>query len=155
MSRHLSSDEFVDHIYGISSAEQEAVQKAHLECCPECQAEMRLHEQRRKLARGEEVLSGPVTALLARQRDEILARIERPRYAAMRWVPAVVAAGLLVAVALVPRASQTNAPPADPVKPEIYSDQALRDAFSLESEEVPRAASPLQALFEVPAGDEQ
>ena len=149
MNRHLSIDELVDLLYGVSN---DFAAVAHLDVCGECRAKMELFERRREAARG---LEPAPAAVLASQRNTVRERIERPGFR-FSWVPAALAAGLVAAVVVAPHMSRPAAAPKTAVQQETAEDQLFREVFSLESAEEPRAASPIRGLFdEAVAGEQQ
>jgi hypothetical protein len=114
--------------------------------CTDCAMRLRVFERRRNAV----LHAPPVPAgLLARERSQILARIEqRPRFR-LHWVPAaVLAGGMLAAVALVPHRIETSAEPDKVAKQEVAEEQWFREVFSMERAEEPRAASPIRGLFD-------
>src|SRR5258708_31887265 len=94
--RHLSDDELIEQIYGVGSEDT-----AHLDSCVDCAMRLSVFERRRIAA-----LDAPPVpeALLASERRRILERLEQRQGFRLHWVPAaVLAGGLIAAVALVPR----------------------------------------------------
>jgi hypothetical protein len=99
MKGHLTTDELIDRLYGMSVSEES--DRAHLAACTDCRARWKAVEAlRREMAAGE-----PVSAeFLAAQRRIIYSRLERPAPRRLRWLPALAAAGALAVVALRPSA---------------------------------------------------
>jgi len=154
MNPHLSIDELVDLLYGVSD---DFAAVAHIDACGECRAKLELFERRRQSACG---LEPAPAAALASQRSTVHERIERPGFR-LRWVPAALgvpaalAAGLVAAVVIAPHVGGPAAAPQKAVQQETAEDQLFREVFSLESAEEPRAASPIRGLFDEAAAGEQ
>jgi len=147
MNRHLTTDELLDRVYGIGGAES----NAHLDQCQECAGRYWEFEKRR----AETVIDAPIsTASLTGQRRAIYARIDSTPNAQTRWAPAL-AAGLLLAVGVFLYRPLTHITdrqqPA--VHTEISDDQLFSEVYSIEDSVEPRAAAPIQGLFEPTAAE--
>lgn len=132
LTPHLSTDELIDHVYGLSES-------AHLGECEGCASRWRAAMDARRSANAEDA---PSSEFLAAQRRQIYARIEQPPRR-LRWLPALAAAGALAIVGLVWK------PPAPPA---VHSDagdaQLFSEVYSMEQSIEPQAAAPIHALFE-------
>jgi len=133
MNQHLTTDELVDRLYGVSAGE-------HLDHCQDCSQRFLELRARREMA------AEPASAsyeFLAAQRRNIYARMgERPQVR-MKWVPALAAVLFLAAsVALVHR------PVEQQVKPEVIDTQLFSDVYSMEQSMEPLAAKPIHELFD-------
>jgi len=139
MNRHWTSDDLVDHMYGLRDADE------HLGECGECGEKLRELGRRRAAVTNPALAAGRnvSVAVLAAQRRAVLERIEAPPRRMLRWVPALTAAGLLAAGVLVYRPMQTPAP-----HPESSDAQLFADIYSVEESAEPRAAAPMHELFE-------
>jgi hypothetical protein len=141
MTRHLNQDELLDCLYGIGGGEA----RAHLIECEECAGRCAAYERRRSEAAGSiEVPSD----FLAAQRRAVYARLNEPPRSQGKWAPAL-AAGLLLALGLFLWPS-SHAPerPAPAAKADLGDDQLFSDVYSIEESIEPRAAAPIQGLFE-------
>lgn len=135
-SAHLSDDQLIDRLYGLSADD------AHLAHCGDCSRRWsELRARRARLAEPEEVSS----AFLAAERRKIYARLgERPG-ASPKWVPwapaALAAACLLLIGVFVYR-------PAPSHHNDVADAQLFADVYAMEQSTEPRAAAPINALFE-------
>lgn len=149
MNGHLTSNDLIDRLYGIASAEVDA----HLDSCVECGERLQALELRRADSAATPVVSEDI---LARQRRAIMDRVESPGGSRIKWVPAFAAACLLVVMALVYQPGEPVSPPV--TKSEIAKSAPETDAqlfselYAIEQAEVPRAAAPIRQLFESSAG---
>ena len=134
MNGHVSHDQLIDQLYGVSS-------DAHVENCAECS--LRLNQMRER--RAELAAVPPVSSsFLAAQRREIYARLGRPVPSRMRWAPAAVAAACLLGAGLfVYRPATTPA-----VHTDVADAQLFSEVYSMEESTEPMAAAPIHALFE-------
>jgi hypothetical protein len=144
MNRHWTVDELTDRVYGIREADQ------HLESCRECSARLdELHSRRAIAAVAPQILP----ARLAAQRAAVVMRIESPSRHLTRWVPALTAAVCLLAVAvflrrpvqIVPQLSNTAVTATTAAASDA---QLFADIYNLEESAEPRAAAPMNALFQ-------
>jgi hypothetical protein len=142
MRRHLNHDELLERLYGIGGREAHA----HFLECEECAGRYAAYERRRSEAAAPVEVS---TGFLAAQRRAIYARMEEPPRSQAKWAPAL-AAGLLLALGLFLRWPSVHPPerPAPAVKAEISDEQLFSDVYSIEESIEPRAAAPIQRLFE-------
>lgn len=142
MSLHLSDDQLVDRLYGVSSLQEET----HLDTCAECQARWNGIEQRRDQAAAPAELPAEY---FHQQRREIQKRLAAPRpvFGAM-WVPAALAIAL-VAGLFISRTTPKVAGPAagSESKAEIIEAGWFEDTYSATRVMEPRAASPIRELF--------
>jgi predicted anti-sigma-YlaC factor YlaD len=131
MNSHLSDDELLDRLYGLS-------EDSHLDHCEDCARRWSdLVEQRARLAAPEQVSSD----ILAAQRRRIYARLgEQPRER-KAWTPALAAACLVLVGVLLYR------PVATPI-PDSADDQLFAEVYSMEQAIEPLGATPIHALFE-------
>ena len=149
MKRHLTNDEMMDQLYGIGGPEA----GLHLAECVECTHRYTAFEGKRaEMAAGSAIELAP--SVLAAQRRAVYARLgEAPRKQA-HWMPALAAAALL-AVALVvyhPSTPVVSRPApsahADLSHAELSDVQLFSDVYSIEESDEPRAAAPIQGLFQ-------
>lgn len=140
--QHWGREEMVSHLYGLDVAA--GLETAHLATCERCRAEWAEVQSRRR----ESVAGAGITEeLLRRQRKAVFARIDRPSRPTPLWgfVPAAATALLLVV------GVATQAPrPVEHVQTAAItaSDRALFNELSeLLSEDTPRGAAPIRALF--------
>lgn len=135
MNRHLSDDEMIGRLYGLSSSND-----SHLENCPACTSrQSELAAKRARLAPAVEVSS----EFLAAQRRNIYSRLEQPSRSRLRWVPAFAAACLLAVGVAVYHPS-----PAPVQHPEPADAQLFSDVYSMAQSTEPLAAEPIHALLE-------
>jgi hypothetical protein len=129
--RHWTEDELIESIYGIGPAD------GHLDTCGDCRARRDLIVQRKS-----EHAAGPhlPPTFLAAQRRSIYARAEQPVSRSAWFRAAIACAGVSVlAVGLVvSRPTDTSAVDA----------QMIADAYAAVAADMPRAAQPIDALFE-------
>ncbi|HEY7334414.1 MAG TPA: hypothetical protein VH639_05995 [Bryobacteraceae bacterium] len=142
MNRHLNNDELLDQLYGIGSSEA----KSHLLQCAVCAARYAAFERRRAEAA---TATDVPNDFLAAQRREVYARLGDDPNRHVRWAPAV-AAALLLALGMFlqwpeQRVSESPAPAA---RAELTDEQLFSDVYSIEESPEPRAAAPIQGLFE-------
>lgn len=135
---HLSNDELIDHLYGISSQDSA---DSHVENCSECA--LRLGQLQGKMREGR--AGAPVShEFLSAQRRRIYARLGEPAPTRLKWAPAALAAAcLLIAGLFVYRPGTTP-----PVHPDVADAQLFSEVYSMEQSTEPLAASPIHALFE-------
>jgi hypothetical protein len=140
MSRHLTNTELIDRLYGIGDCAAES----HLLECIECTSRYRAFEERRCETAETSISSND----LAAQRRAIYARIDAVGRMQPRWTSAL-AAGLLLAVGMVLYRPLTHvAERPAPARTEISDQQLFSDVYSMEESAEPRAAAPIQGLFE-------
>jgi hypothetical protein len=139
MSIHLSDDQLVDRLYGVSDAGSE-----HLDACAECQLRWSKVQQRRDLVVAAPALS---SQQLRQQRRQILNRLATPTPAIrMMWAPATAALMLIAGLAVTtPKAKA----PVRPAQPAIETVEAgwFEDTYSATRQMEPRASSPIRGLF--------
>jgi len=142
MKGHLNHDELLECLYGIGRREA----YAHLLECKECAGRYAACERRRSEAVAPVEVSSD---FLAAQRRAIYAQLQEPPRSQAKWAPAL-AAGLLLALGLFLGWPSVNPPerPAPAVKAEISDEQLFSDVYSIEESIEPRAAAPIQRLFE-------
>jgi hypothetical protein len=143
MNRHLTNDELIERLYGLSGAD------VHLESCPECTARWSALQERHT------TVIAPVAvadAMLAEQRRRIWSRVEHPQAQVtwLKWAPAAAVACLLVLGVFLYRPYFAEAPPGSIVKDAapISDTQLFADLYAIERADVPPAAEPIRALFE-------
>ncbi|MBV8842499.1 MAG: hypothetical protein JO307_06785 [Bryobacterales bacterium] len=145
MNRHLTTDELLDRLYGIGGG----ANNAHIDKCPECANRYLEFEKRRAETARNASIS---TASLATQRRAIYARIDSAPNAQTRWAPAL-AAGFLLAAGVFFYRPLTHIADRQQsaVHAEISDDQLFSEVYSIEDSAEPRAAAPIQGLFEATA----
>ena len=132
MKPHLSTDELIEEVYGLSG-------HAHLKECPACAARLR----RMEAVRHQAARPGPVSEeFLAAQRRGVYARIAEPAAHRLRWLPALAAAAVLAVVALV----HMSTPPV--AHPDSGDEQLFSEVYSMEQSSEPQAAAPIHELFD-------
>jgi hypothetical protein len=140
MNRHLSDDDLIDRLYGVSDSTHE---------CAECARRLRAMERRRAEISSAVPVSGD---FLAGQRRGIYSRLGESPKPRLSWAPATVAAVCLAVAGVV--VFHTAAPvPAPATHVAAESDtandaQLLSDVYSMEQSAEPRAAAPIHALIE-------
>ena len=141
MRPHLNHDELLDCLYGIGGREAQA----HLLECEECAGRYAAYERRRpEAASSIEVPSD----FFASQRRAVYARLGEPPRNQAKWAPAL-AAGVLLALGLfLWPSSPAPERPAPAARTEISDEQLFSDVYSIEESIEPRAAAPIQRLFE-------
>jgi hypothetical protein len=141
MIRHLTTAQLIDRLYGIGDSTAES----HLLECAECADRYRAFEERRM----ETVETSISTNDLAAQRRAIYVRIDAAGRMQPRWTPAF-AAGLLLAVGMVLYRPLIHIAerPAPSARTEMSDEQLFSDVYSMEQSAEPRAAAPIQGLFE-------
>jgi hypothetical protein len=144
MKRHLTNDELMNQLYGIGGPEG----GLHLAECVDCTYRYTAFERKRaEMAAGSAIELAP--SVLAAQRRAVYARLgEAPRKQA-RWTPALAAAALLaMALLLYYPSTPVVSRPAPPAHADLSDDQLFSDVYSIEESAEPRAAAPIQGLFE-------
>jgi hypothetical protein len=136
--RHLSEDELLDRLYGIS-----AQSGLHLDVCAECRDrwEALCRARSLELARQQPDMS---EAFLLHQRAELMSAIERR--AARQWLPGpfpVLAAAMVCAVAVV-----LSLPGPAPEPYRISDAQFFSEVYSVAESNAPQSAAPIQNLFQ-------
>jgi hypothetical protein len=154
-TQHWSDDELLRRVYGVVSegAVAEAHPDAHLDECPECGAKWRELLSRRAAILSLAGSAGVSEERLQRQRQAVWARIERrPGLRFWQWAPGAAAAGMLAAGILLlhtPGFSPVPRPrPAVSAAAQISDAQLFNDVAVLSAPEAPRAAAPIEGLFE-------
>ena len=129
--RHWTEDELIESIYGIGPAD------GHLDTCSECRSRRDVIEHRRA---GQQTRPDLPASFLAAQRRAVYARAEQHLPRSVWFGAAVACAGVSVlAVGLViTRPSDTAA----------ADSKLIADAYAAVAADVPRAAEPINALFE-------
>jgi predicted anti-sigma-YlaC factor YlaD len=139
MNSHLSNDELLNRLYGVS--QDQTSDDGHLESCPQCARRWQEMRERRALSIQESGIEVPEQFFSA-QRNAIYARLEKASPRRWLWAPAAVAAGGLLAVGLFVHR------PATPPRAESTDVQLFSDVYSMEQSAEPAAAAPIHALFE-------
>jgi hypothetical protein len=151
MKQHLSQDELLDRLYGLSDGDV-----PHLRECEECSSRYQAMERRRVEAAGELPVANE---FLATQRRAIYGRLGQAPAAHSRWAPAVLAVAFLLVMGVFlvhPHSQYRPAGRPDPVAAVDLSDaQLFSDLYSMEQSVEPRAAAPIHALFEAPEGESE
>jgi hypothetical protein len=132
---HLSNDQLLDRIYGLAGDDP------HFDACPECQARW-THMQ---LLREQSSLPTPGAAFFHRQRRAVLERIAEPPRT-YGWVPATVAAALMVVLAVTRTAPEPTAP-APKAETALIEAGWFEETYSATRALEPAASSPLRELF--------
>ena len=141
MKPHLTNNELIDQLYGIG----DPAAGSHLIECPACTSRYHVFERRRS-----EAAEASISAAdLATQRRAIYSHIDRAAKAQPRWAPAL-AAGFLLAIGVVLYRPLTRISerPVPVVRTEISDEQLFSEVYSMEEAVEPRAAAPIQGLFE-------
>lgn len=130
--RHCSSDELLEHLYGLKSADE------HLSLCGECSARLRQAQHRRtEAAQAPEVTD----ELLAAQRRSIYQRLGSPVAVWHPWRWAV--SGMAMFAIAMGLTLSYSRPPAH-----ARDDSFFAEISSLDQNPAPRAVQPIQALVE-------
>lgn len=145
-SPHWSESDLISRLYGLEPAEGRS--SAHLTECGACGERWQaLQLQRRSVVEAVPMPSEGLEERLRAQRQAVWARIEHPRRNLIwRMLPATATALMIFAgVAL----HQTK-PPAAPVQTisAVSDAQFFNEIASVVNQETPRAADPLQGLFD-------
>ncbi|MEO5925441.1 MAG: hypothetical protein ABIR70_16595 [Bryobacteraceae bacterium] len=139
MSLHLSDDQLVDRLYGISDAGSE-----HLDRCPECQARWSHIQERRHQAVASTSASHQQ---LRKQRRQILSRISQPApVLRLMWAPATAALILVAGLVITPPKAHAPVTP-EPTIAETTEIGWFEDTYSATRVLEPRAATPIRQLF--------
>jgi hypothetical protein len=149
MKRHLTNDELMNQLYGVGGPKE----GLHLAECVDCTHRYAAFERKRaEMAAGSAVELGPSD--LAAQRRAVYARLGDVPQKQAHWTPALAAAALLALALILYRPStpviSRPAPPAhaDLSPAELSDVQLFSDVYSIEESDEPRAAAPIQGLFE-------
>jgi hypothetical protein len=141
---HLTNDEMLNQLYGVGGPEGDL----HLAECVDCTHRYAAFDRKRaEMAAGSAIELAP--SVLAAQRRGVYARLgEAPRKQA-GWTPALAAAALLaLALVLYHPSTPVVSRPAPPAHADLSDDQLFSDVYSIEESDEPRAAAPIQGLFE-------
>jgi anti-sigma factor RsiW len=139
VNSHLSDDQLVDRLYGISDAGSE-----HLDACPECQMRWSRMQERHHHAADYPVASNQQ---LRKQRRQILNRMSEPApVLRLMWAPATAALVLVVGLAITPPKVHAPVLP-EPVIAEAIEAGWFEDIYSATRVIEPRAATPIRELF--------
>jgi len=138
MNDHLTHDDLIALAYGIGDS-------SHVKTCGPCQERLAAIEQLRRNSTGDVPISFEA---MAAQRRAVLARISEPAQTRLPWVPALVAAGLLMVVAIAYRPGSGPSPAAKSVDDVWSDDSLLVEIHSIEQADVPRAVAPIRGLFD-------
>ena len=135
---HLSEDELLDRLYGISGRSD-----VRLDLCSECRGRWNALSKARssQLARQQPDLT---EAFLSHQRVKLMSAIERR--AARPWLPGplpALAAAMVCAVAVV-----LSLPKPAPEPYRISDAQFFSEVYSVAESNAPRSAEPIQNLFQ-------
>lgn len=135
MSTHLTDDQLIARIYGVSEDEE------HIAECAECASRLERFERRRaELARPAEASA----EFLAAQRRAVYARMDGGSRRLWKWIPAAAAAFVIAVGLLVYR----PAAPAPAPTPDAADAQLFSEMYSMAQSTEPRAAAPIHGLFE-------
>jgi hypothetical protein len=143
--QHWTDDALIEAVYGLREAAD------GLRECTVCAARWGEMQAKHAVLAEQPELSNE---FLAAQRRRIYERIEQPERQSLKWLPALVAAGLAVAGVFVyqPRHSGT---PVTTQRVEVSDAQAFADVaeayndlYSMDQSFEPSAATPIRALFE-------
>jgi anti-sigma factor RsiW len=140
--RHWSSEELVDHFYGLDPAE--GLEVSHLESCERCSARLASIQQLRRESAAPRTVSED---LLRRQRNAVFARLERPARRSALWglAPAAATALLVVmGVMLQPTRPVENVQTAAITASDR---ELLNEVSAMLNDDAPRGAAPIKALF--------
>jgi hypothetical protein len=119
--KHLTDDQLIEHLYLDS-------RDTHLLECTECAHRLKIFEKHRRLHAEADKAGVTYTPL------------EQPRRERRAWIPAAIAAALVFAVAFVSFQPEP--------RPAISDTQFFAEMAALAQAGAPRAAAPIQALFE-------
>lgn len=137
----------MDRLYGVATGDER-----HLEICPECAARWRRIEMRRRevLAKTACETDELSAGFLAAQRRAIYTRLDRPQPRfTPKWAMGLAALLLMTVGLSVWRPGQQATPvPAVTWEAEISDSQLFEELAALDRAPLPRAAAPLQNLFE-------
>ena len=136
--RHLSEDELLDKLYGVSVRSD-----VHLDACAECRGRWNQLSKARaaELARQQPDIPA---SLLLRQREELMATIERRT--AGTWLPRPVPALALAMVCAVAVVISRPAPVPEPVR--ISDAQFFSEIYTVAESNGPQSAALIQNLFQ-------
>ena len=147
MNPHLSDDDLIRRLYGIGEEDD------HLAACSECSDRWLAIQNVIRSVRAEQPRTPEMNGRkLAVQRQQILARLNRPLTGSLiwRWVPPAAAASLLAAALILSRETSPVTPP--PAATAVISAEAdaqlFTDVYSMEQDVEPRAAAPIRGLFQ-------
>jgi hypothetical protein len=136
--RHLSEDELLDRLYGVSARSD-----SHFDACPECRCRWNVLCEARgaELARQQPAIS---EAVLVQQRMLVINAIKRR--AARAWLPGPVPAFAMAMVCVV--AVLISRPAPVPESSQISDAQFFAEAYKVAESTQPRSAAPIRYLFQ-------
>jgi anti-sigma factor RsiW len=156
--RHWTDEELIHRLYGVGP--EESAREAHLRACPECSRRRQALEQSRAdLVQSMQSVVADDARLRA-QRDAVWRRLEgarRPWRRSVLWtrvVPTGATALLLAFAVVLYRPTPQPAPKQVAVVQQISDEELFNDIASIMKEDAPRAAKPIQGLFETDSGIE-
>lgn len=157
-NRHWTDEELIHRLYGVGPDAPQ--REAHLDSCPECSRRW-LAVERRRGELLESMQSASVDhALLRAQREAVFSRMEtgpswRRSLLWTRLVPTGATALLLAfAVILYRPVPESPARQSPPAVQQVSDEELFRDIASMVNEDAPRAAKPIQGLFDAESGIE-
>lgn len=146
-SPHWTESDFVARLYGL---EPEAGRSEdHLKSCAGCATRWsELESGRRRMLDAAPVTDEALDERLRAQRQAVWARIEKPRRGLMWRLVPVTTTALMIFAGLALQ-HQTKAPVAPrPVISQASDAQFFNEVASMVNQEMPRAADPMQGLFD-------
>lgn len=149
-SPHWTESDFVARLYGLGPGAGHT--EDHLRSCAECAARWsELEAGRRQMLEAQPVTSEALESRLRAQRQAVWARIEKPRRGLMwRLVPVTTTALMIFAGLALQYQTKTPAAPR-PVISQASDAQFFNEVASMVNQDMPRAADPMQGLFDSPA----
>ncbi|HNY42190.1 MAG TPA: hypothetical protein PKJ41_17430 [Bryobacteraceae bacterium] len=140
--RHWDREAMVMHLYGLDVAD--GLETAHLEACQQCRAEWDRVQSRRSASLTSESLD---ENQLRKQRKAVFTRIERPSRPAPLWGLAPAAATALLLVMGIMTQPPRPAEPAQTAAITASDKELFNELNEMLSEDTPRGAAPIRALF--------
>ncbi|QOY84971.1 hypothetical protein [Paludibaculum fermentans] len=145
-SPHWTESDLISRLYGLDPAEGRS--PAHLTECRDCSDHWQaVQARRRSVVEDAPASSEGLEERLRAQRQAVWARIERPRRPLLwRMIPATATALMIFAGVAMHQAK----PPVIPVQTAsaVSDAQFFNEIASVVNQETPRAADPLQGLFD-------
>jgi hypothetical protein len=152
MNRHWCDEELIGRMYGVGP--EDSALLSHLEMCPQCASRRQELERRREAFVESARMSLVDENLLRDQRVSMWRRLENARRPwAWRLAPAG-ATALLLLFALVLHKPAPQPEPVEfavAVQQQVSDEELFNEIASMLNETTPRAAKPMQGLFDTGA----
>lgn len=146
MNAHWTDEEMIGRLYG--AGPEEVSRTSHLAECAECSARWRNLEGRRERFLENAQSAVVDDARLRAQRDAVWRSVEDSRRPWLRRMAPAGATAMLMLAGLLLHTPAPRMEPTQVASVQISDEQLFSEIASMASEEAPRAAQPIQGLFD-------